>query len=286
MKHLATICSSRRRKGFTLIELLVVIAIIAILAALLLPALTRAKVKSQGIYCMNNHRQLALAWRLYSDDNQERIPYASGTDVNNTTEGTWIKGYLNNNPGNAYNWDPELSIKVSPLWKYCGNSLAIWKCPADRSTVTVNNNPLPRVRSMSMNWYLGGFGGQSGGIAGVSSWKLYFKTSEFSPIPVTKLFVLLDMREDSIDVGNFLTKMDGYSETAPSEVSYGFFDLPGIYHAGACGFSFADGHSEIKKWVDPRTKPPINYNGQVNDQFSSPRNKDVAWLQDHATRAK
>jgi prepilin-type processing-associated H-X9-DG protein len=105
-------------------------------------------------------------------------------------------------------------------------------------------------------------------------------------MPVSKLFVLLDMREDSIDDGNFATRMDGFSETAPTPTKYGFFDLPGMYHAGSCGFSMADGHSEIKKWKDPRTTPPLTTGSLVKDQFDSPRNPDVAWLQDHTTRAR
>lgn len=277
---------NKNKKAFTLIELLIVVAIIGILASLLLPALNNSKVKAQGVYCLNNHKQLALAWRLYSDDNNDKLLYASGAGANNTGPNVWVEGSLDNNPANAYNWNPDLTIKKSPLWKYSGGNLAIWKCPADRSYITVNGEQKPRVRSMSMNWYLGGFGGTGGGIPGISSWKLYLKTSDFSPIPITKLFVLLDMREDSIDWGNFLTKMDGYAESTPNGALYGFYDLPGMYHNKACGFSFADGHSEIHKWRDSRTFPPIVNNGQVNDQFASPRNKDIGWLQDHSTRAK
>lgn len=276
-----------KNKAFTLIELLVCIGIIAILAALLLPALANSKVKTQGIYCMNNHRQLTLAWRLYSDDNDQKIPYASVYALNNVGEGTWIEGNLNNDPYNDYNWNTEITIKKSLLWPYCGGSLDIWKCPSDRSVIKlVDGRVLPRVRSMSMNLFLGGFSGGTADIPNMDKYRIYLKTSDFTPIPVNKLFVLLDMREDSIDWGNFLTKMDGYHEVNPVEAAYGFFDLPGMYHNKACGFSFADGHSEIHKWRDSRTFPPLISDGQVNDQFPSPRNKDVAWLQDHSSRPK
>jgi prepilin-type processing-associated H-X9-DG protein len=223
---------------------------------------------------------------MYADDNNDTIPYASVWAINNVGEGAWIQGGLDNNPYNDYNWNVDITIKQSPLWKYCGGNLSIWKCPADYSTITIiGGEKLPRVRSMSMNLFLGGFSGTPGNIP-ITQWQIFLKTTEFTKMPPTKLFVLLDMREDSIDWGNFLTKMDGYDEVNPQSSLYGFYDLPGMYHAGACGFSFADGHSEIKKWKDPRTIPPLIKDGQVNDQFSSPRNQDIPWLQDHSTRLK
>src|SRR5215831_20534173 len=146
--------------AFTLIELLVVIAIIAILAALLLPTLGRAKLKAQGIQCMGNHRQLCLAWRMYTEDNRDALLYASGATTA-WSPYVWCSGNLNFNPANRSNWDPAVDIMRSPMWPYCGNNLGIWRCPADRSEVTVNSERKPRVRSMCMNSYLGGFGGKA-----------------------------------------------------------------------------------------------------------------------------
>ena len=273
-------------RGFTLIELLVVIAIIAILAALLLPALNKGKLKAQGVQCLANHRQLCLAWRMYSDDNQDRLLYASDNPYDSSTiASTWVTGYLQwYNPQDPANWDPDHDITKSPMWPYCGQSLSIWKCPADRSFVVVNGQAKPRVRSMSMNFFLGGFGGWDGsGFLDTASYKLYFKQTELADPGPAKVFVFLDMRPDSIDIGNFAPCMTGWPN---QPASYGFYDLPGFYHHFANGFSFADGHSETHRWRDARTTPPLLDTSNIGDEFSSPNNPDVAWLQDHATRPK
>jgi len=272
--------SAKTPRGFTLIELLVVIAIIAILAALLLPALTRSKLKAQGIQCMNNHRQLALAWRMYSDDNRDNFALAS--DGGSYPAPAWVTGLMDFNAANSSNWDPAVDIKKSPLWTYCGKSTGIWRCPADRSYITVGGVRKPRVRSMSMNFWFGGFGGDDGGLSG-GGWRLYFKMSHLVDPGPTRTWLLLDMREDSIDIGNFATDMRGWPANASQT---GFYDLPGMYHGKACGFSFADGHAEIKKWRDPRTMPPIVLGGLISDQIPTPNNQDVVWLQERSTRKK
>ena len=136
-----------KRRAFTLIELLVVIAIIAILAALLLPSINRAKLKAQGVYCMNNHKQLALAWRMYVDDNKGVLPFAShlGNARPDLAQFAWVKGSLDFDPNNASNWDPSVDIMKSPLWPYCGKNTSIWRCPADHSSVTVSGVNKPRA---------------------------------------------------------------------------------------------------------------------------------------------
>src|SRR5262249_55617066 len=150
--------------AFTLIELLVVIAIIAILAAMLLPALIKSRTKAQAIMCMSNMRQLTFAWMQYAHDSNDRIPYASGNGDPALDPYAWVTGYMDFNSANSSNWDVQRDIQKSPLWPYCGKATAIWKCPADASTVVPSFGPfsgqkVPRVRSMSMSLWLGGFGG-------------------------------------------------------------------------------------------------------------------------------
>ncbi|MEJ0089443.1 MAG: type II secretion system protein [Limisphaerales bacterium] len=283
------------RRAFTLIELLVVIAIIGILAAMLLPALTKAKLKTQGIQCMNNHRQLILAWRMYAEDNHDLLVYSTADSPGPYAAYSWVQGVLDFNPGNRSNWDVNQDIKKSLLWSYCGNSAGIWKCPADRSTVVPSSGQfagqtVARVRTMAMSIWAGGWKENDGTVTdgGCSGpqWRVYSKLTEMNDPGPTQTWVLTDEREDRINYGNMFTDMTGYPDAWRSWRFH--YDLPASYHHRAAGFSFADGHAEIKKWRDNRTMPPIQTGAAWNatEYVPSSRNPDIAWLQEHSTREK
>jgi prepilin-type N-terminal cleavage/methylation domain-containing protein/prepilin-type processing-associated H-X9-DG protein len=283
--------TSRARHGFTLIELLVVIAIIAILAAMLLPALSKAKDRANAIRCMNNHRSLMIAWQMYVGDNQEKLPYASETSAGSGTVGAWVSGLLDFQQINRADWDTKVSIELSPLWQYCGRSAAIWKCPADNSFVTISGVQMPRVRTMSMNIWLGGFGGTiyndpnllAHSTEPLTKWAFFLKSDQIAAKGTANIFVFSDMRADSINVGNLGVCMDGYQSNPGA---YYLWDLPGNLHNNGCSFSYADGHAAAHRWQDSRTTPPqaTMPPGNQNTVFASANNADVAWLQDQATR--
>jgi len=264
------------RRGFTLIELLVVIAIIAILAGKLLPALAKSKTKAQGIFCVNNLKQLQLGWMLYADDHDSVMPGVNGGSVAGL--GQWVSGWLDFAPNNTHNTNLLylLDRKFAQIGPYL-NSAGSYRCPADKSVARFGGQNLARVRSVSANMWMNYIGGIA---VGQDKYRIFKKTSDLTGLAPSQAWVFLDEREDSINDGLFQTDLKNRGKAAV------IVDYPASYHNRAAGLSFADGHAEIKKWLDPRTTPVLRKGQLIPLGVSSPNNPDVAWLQERSSVLK
>ncbi|MEW6156548.1 MAG: type II secretion system protein [Verrucomicrobiota bacterium] len=262
------------RRGFTLIELLVVIAIIAILAGMLLPALSRAKGKTKGIQCMNNLRQMMIGWRIYAEEWNDLL--LASLDVAPAEKRVrWVNGNLDFS-SSRNNWDPNVDIRTSPLMPYIGKSFTLWKCPSDIGMVRNSTGQrVPRVRSNSMSQVF-----DNGSWLPGSTYRTYSKLTQI--VHPVKTWVLVDEHPDSINDAACAVQMAEWGAKAAQII-----DFPAAYHNGAAGLSFSDGHSEIHRWRGKKIQPPVRYNNSLALNVPAGDSvNDIIWWSDVTTVRK
>lgn len=281
-----------RNRAFTLVELLVVIAVIAILAGLLLPALAGAKSKAWRSVCLNNKKQLGLAWHVYAGDNNDML-MSNPNDLLQIAPVGAERAWVNFNSMPGWDVDPRVSniaFLKSPcalFGPYLHDETRVFKCPADRYLSPAQKAAgwrySERLRSVSMNINVGyqvpQFSDQVVLAADGRLWSpvgpIYTKMSEIRSIPPSQLMVILDEHPDTMVGIQFLPMYDKKRVI--------WVGLPASYHDGGCTMMFADGRAEWHRWVVPETRQPVTFT--TNDQMKTLHSAraDYEWMWQHVS---
>ena len=259
----------RNQDAFTLTELLAVLAVLAVLALLSFTALAHSQPSSDRAGCANNLRRLMQAWQMYADDNSGRLV----ANYSGTPGAAWISGILDYNPANLDNTKPLklTNAAYATIGPYV-NSALLFRCPADSTGFVINGVPMLRVRSYSMNGYVG-----PTETAWSPTFQVMAKMVEVSQ--PARIFVLLEEHPASINDSEFYTDLASVGAAAK------LIDFPAYFHLGGANLGMADGHVEYWQWSDARTMPPMN-TGSISLNVPSPNNPDVARLQAAASYPK
>lgn len=258
----------RRGSGFTLLELLVVMAIVALLAAILLPVLGRAKAKASALTCLNNTRQLTLAWTVYADANEDRCVNNHGVDQTRAERNTWANQVLA--------WGAEsdntnaLLLTEALLGDAIGKSVRSFKCPADR--IRADNGA--RLRSYALNCMVGNPGELLDKYN--RDFRQFIRSSDFAR--PSAVFLFLDEHPDTINDGFYMIRLGRYE----------WSNLPASYHNGAANVAFADGHAETRRWSvtgpNGTVRPAVR--GAVNGDFPADPRTDYLWIMERMSELK